>query len=47
MANKTYIYKGHNIYALFPSGYFETYLNGRFVKADTLEGAKALIDANQ
>ena len=41
------VYKGYTINCIFPSGYFETYLNGRFVKADTLEGIKALIDGKQ
>lgn len=37
-------YKGYNIYRTFSSGFYETYLGDRFVKADTLQGIKALIN---
>ena len=41
-------YRGHTITRTFPSGYWETYLwaEGRFVKADTLEGIKRWITAS-
>jgi len=37
-------YKGFPIAILFPSGYFEVYLGDRFMKTDTLQGAKNLIN---
>jgi hypothetical protein len=37
-------YKGVTITKLFPSGYYEAYVNDRFYKADTLQGIKRLID---
>jgi hypothetical protein len=40
----TKTYKGYTITKLFPSGYYEAYINGRFQKADTLQGIKRLID---
>jgi hypothetical protein len=36
-------YRGHSIRRTFPAGYFEAYAGGRFVKADTLAGVKAMI----
>lgn len=41
---KSRTYRGHNIERLFPSGYWEAYVGGRFHKADTLSGIKAVID---
>lgn len=42
MKNTTTIkhYKGHFINRIFPSGYYEVYLENRFIKADTLQGIK-------
>lgn len=40
---KTYL--GHSITRLSPSGFFETYLGDRFVKADTLDGIKTAIES--
>jgi hypothetical protein len=37
-------YKGFSIAILFPSGYYEIYLGDKFMKADTLQGAKNLIN---
>lgn len=36
-------YKGVTITKLFPNGYYEAYVNGRFWKADTLQGIKKII----
>jgi len=40
---KTYF--GTTIYRYRTTGYYEAYVGGRFVKADTLAGIKALIKA--
>ena len=42
----TKTYKGKGISKLFPSGYYEIYSDcaGRFLKFDTVRGAKARID---
>jgi hypothetical protein len=42
----SFIYKGINVDVLFPSGYYEFYSEkqGRFLKADTIEGVKKLIN---
>ena len=37
------IYRGHAISRLFPSGMYEAYIGGRFMRADTLAGIKATI----
>ena len=37
-------YKGFPIATLFPYGYYEVYLGGKFMKADTLRGVKNLIN---
>lgn len=39
-------YHGFTIEKLFPSGYFETYIGGRFWKADSLPGIKSIIREN-
>ncbi len=44
--NTTKLYRGRAITRLFPSGYWEIYSEGRFVKYDDLSDAKAHIDAD-
>lgn len=39
-----WLYRGHFITRLWPSGYYETYTGGRFKKADTKAGIMAAID---
>jgi hypothetical protein len=40
-------YKGSHINQLFPSGYYESYIDGRFHKADTIEALKEQIDKSE
>ena len=39
----SWTYRGHSIERTFPSGMFETYVDGRFMRADTLAGARTII----
>ena len=38
------MYKGYFIQRLFPSGMYETHMKDRFIKANTLQYLKRLID---
>ena len=38
------MYKGCPIYYSFPSGMYQTYVNGMFYVSDTLQGCKNWID---
>jgi len=39
-------YYGYGIEKLFPSGYFQAYVGGRFWKADSIDGIKSIIREN-
>ena len=41
----TTFYKGYHIRRPFPSGYYEACTGDRFLRADTLQGIKALINS--